>query len=223
MSKHKDGQCGVAALSIGEWVPIDKLVPWAKNPRKNDVAARHLAEKIRRFGFVAPAVVWPARDMLVAGHARLKAMHLLLADDPAFTPRGAPGPGMVPVRFYDFKDEREAEEYALADNKLNDVAEWDALALFDLKTDEGFKLEELGWSLDELTDLSDVADGKATASFAAMDGRAATAPRKTMVSVLVACDDAETVERAIESALGDECKTRGQALQAICTAWLGAK
>jgi ParB-like chromosome segregation protein Spo0J len=48
-----------AAQSSGEaaavWVPIEDLLPWAKNPRKNQPIA-DVAESIKKFGFAAPII-----------------------------------------------------------------------------------------------------------------------------------------------------------------------
>lgn len=113
-----------------DWLPITELTPWAKNPRVNDgVPVERVAASLSRFGFVAPIVVWKSAGRMVAGHTRLKALSKLLAADPGFTPKGAPGPGLARVIFHEFADENEADAYALADNKLGELAEWDQDAL----------------------------------------------------------------------------------------------
>lgn len=111
--------------SAAVWVSVDLLKPWDKNPRKNDPAVPAVARSIKRFGFVAPIVVWKGGDRMVAGHTRLKAFRSILEREPGFVPTGAPGVGMVPVRFHEFASEAEADAYALADNRLNEIAEWD--------------------------------------------------------------------------------------------------
>lgn len=116
-------------ISAATWVPVAALKPWLKNPRKNDPAVPRVAESIRRFGFVAPIVVWTSADRMVAGHTRLKAILSILDAEPDFIPKGAPGPGVVPVRWHEFESEKEADLYALADNRLGELAEWDGEAL----------------------------------------------------------------------------------------------
>lgn len=37
--------------------PIDKLIPYARNPRKNDAAVDRMAASIREFGFKIPCLV----------------------------------------------------------------------------------------------------------------------------------------------------------------------
>lgn len=144
-------------LPAAYWTPLAALHKWRRNPRKNDKAVPQVARSIRKYGFVAPVVVWQSRDRLVAGHTRLQAMEKLLADDPNFVPRDAPGVGLVPVRFHEFLDEAEADAYALADNKLNEIATWDdgALAeiLRDLRSTDEKLLAETGFSDNEIRSL----------------------------------------------------------------------
>ncbi len=109
----------------GLWIPLAEVLPWDKNPRDNDAAVPRVGASIVRFGFVAPVCLWPTRNRMVAGHTRVKALRSLLEADPTFTPKGAPGPGLVKVVFHDFATEDDANAYALADNRLNELAVWD--------------------------------------------------------------------------------------------------
>lgn len=118
--------------AAARWVHWSTLRRWVKNPRKNAKAVPKVAASIREFGFIAPVVVWPSQDRIVAGDTRVQAMARLMGDDVAFTPKGAPGPGMVRAVFHEFADEREAELYAIADNRLNEVAEWDDEGVADI-------------------------------------------------------------------------------------------
>lgn len=102
-------QADVAAV----FVPIGDLIPWDRNPRLNDgEPVARVAASIRRFGFTAPVVAWDAKRQIVAGHTRVKALQLLLSEDPAFTPAGCPGPGLVPVRYHAFASQSEADAAA---------------------------------------------------------------------------------------------------------------
>jgi hypothetical protein len=112
-------------LAAAYWTPIKELARWARNPRKNESAIPEVARSIRKYGFVAPVVVWQSRSQIIAGHTRIAALESLLSQDRAFVPRDAPGAGLVPVRFHEFADESEAAAYALADNKLGELADWD--------------------------------------------------------------------------------------------------
>lgn len=117
------------------WVALSELRVWDKNPRKNEAAIPKVAASIRRFGFVAPVVVWADEGRLVAGHTRSAALESILRDEPGFVPPGAPEgttPGFVPVVFHPFASEADANAYAIADNRLNELAEWDRDALDDV-------------------------------------------------------------------------------------------
>ncbi len=150
-------------LAAAYWTPIAALQKWRRNPRKNERAVPQVARSIRKYGFVAPVVVWQSQERIVAGHTRVLAMESILASEASFVPRDAPGPGLVPVRFHEFTDEAEANAYALADNKLNEAAEWDEALLVDVikelrATDEAL-LSETGFSDAELRSLISGADG----------------------------------------------------------------
>lgn len=116
--------------AAAEWVSIWSLHVWDDNPRINEKAIPRVKASIRKFGFVSPCVVW--KDRLVAGHTRCAALHELYAEDRTFVPKGAPGPGLVKIVRHDFKDEHEANLYAVADNALGEIAEWDETKLVDL-------------------------------------------------------------------------------------------
>lgn len=122
-----------AGIPAAVWLPIDALRRWEKNPRKNDgKPVDEVMASIERFGFVAPIVVWTSADRMVAGHTRLKAMRALMMKNPTFTPKGAPGPGLVKVAFHEFANEGEANAYGIADNALGELAKWDDIVLGDL-------------------------------------------------------------------------------------------
>lgn len=109
------------------WTPLASLRLWALNPRDNAEAIPAVAASIARFGFVSPVVVWTSRSRIVAGHTRVLALARLLKKAPAFVPPGAPQgtpPGCAPVRFHEFSSEEEATAYAIADNRLNELAAW---------------------------------------------------------------------------------------------------
>jgi len=144
------------ATAPAQWVHVQQLLPWDRNPRQNEEAAASVAASIVEFGFAAPVVAWAEQQMVVAGHTRLKAMQRLLAQDAGFTVRGAPGPGMVPVRFHPFRSMQEAERYALADNRLGELAGWDDTVLADMLhqwDDAGLDAAVLGWDEAELSAL----------------------------------------------------------------------
>ena len=82
--------------------------------------------------------------MVIAGHTRLKAAKVL-------------GLETVPVRFLDL-DPIDAKLLALADNKLNEVAEWNDDQLAEIMRDiDPDSLAGLGWTDEELLELTNPA------------------------------------------------------------------
>jgi len=55
-----------------EWVPISEVIPYEKNPRKNDQAVSIVAQSIKDFGFRVPIII-DKDNVIIAGHTRLKA------------------------------------------------------------------------------------------------------------------------------------------------------
>ncbi len=89
---------------------IDDIKPYENNPRNNDDAVDAVANSIKRFGWQQPIVVW--KDMvIVVGHTRYKAAKKL-------------GLKTIPVVVADNLTEEQAKAYRLADNKTNELAEW---------------------------------------------------------------------------------------------------
>lgn len=124
------------------WVSIADLKPWADNPRDNESAVAGVADSIKRFGFASPIIARKADGEVIAGHTRLKAAIKL-------------GLTQVPVRYMDL-DPADAHLLALADNKVAEVAEWDAEGLAEVLrelAEGGADLEGLGWSDEELAGL----------------------------------------------------------------------
>lgn len=96
-------------------MPIEELVPYENNPRKNDEAVQKVAESIKEFGFKVPIIV-DKNNVIVAGHTRLKAAQEL-------------GLETVPVIKADDLTEEQVRAFRLADNKTAEFAEWDFVAL----------------------------------------------------------------------------------------------
>lgn len=108
------------------WAPTASLKRWDKNPRKNDPAVAAVVKSIKRFGFGAPIIARKADGEIIAGHTRHKAAEVL-------------GLEQVPVRFLDL-DPAEAHLLAIADNKLNEKAEWDEALVASILSD--YSLED---------------------------------------------------------------------------------
>lgn len=50
---------------------LTDIVPYEKNPRKNDEAVKYVAESIRQFGFKGPIII-DKDGVIVAGNTRYK-------------------------------------------------------------------------------------------------------------------------------------------------------
>ena len=99
-------------------IDVNKLIPYTKNPRKNDRAVDPVANSIREFGFKVPIVI-DKENNVVCGHTRLKAAKKL-------------GMKAVPCIIADDLTEEQIAAFRLADNKVGELAEWD----FDLLSEE---------------------------------------------------------------------------------------
>ena len=120
--------------------PIDKLVEYARNPRKNDHAVDRVAAAIREFGFRVP-VVAKSDGTVVDGHLRLKAAKKL-------------GLTEVPVVLADDMTDLQIKAFRLSVNKMAELAEWDdellAIELHELNAAD-FDMALLGFDASELS------------------------------------------------------------------------
>ena len=122
--------------------PIEAVIPYASNPRRNQAAVSKVAASIKEFGFRQPIVV-DSGGVIIAGHTRLQAAQTL-------------GLSEVPVHVADNLNPQQVKAYRIADNRTSEESEWDeellVLELEALKA-EGCALEPLGFDEDELTRL----------------------------------------------------------------------
>lgn len=123
-------------------VPIETVVPYARNPRRNQGAIAKVAGSIKEFGWQQPIVV-NTEMVVIAGHTRLAAAQSL-------------GMSEVPVVVADNLTPAQVKAYRLADNRVSQEAEWDndllTLELKDLLGDE-YDLDLTGFSDEELASL----------------------------------------------------------------------
>jgi DNA modification methylase len=121
---------------------IDRLVPYARNPRKNDPAVERMCSSIREFGFKIPCLVRSNGDV-VDGHLRLKAARKLAINE-------------IPVILCDEWTEAQVKAFRLMVNLSVTWAAWDeellGLELLALK-DSNFDLSLTGFDTKELDDL----------------------------------------------------------------------
>ena len=120
--------------------PIDKLIEYARNPRKNDHAVDRAAAAIREFGFRVP-VVAKSDGTVVDGHLRLKAAKKL-------------GLTEVPVVLADDMTDLQIKAFRLSVNKMAELAEWDdellAIELHELNAAD-FDMALIGFDASELS------------------------------------------------------------------------
>ena len=91
---------------------ISDIQPYERNPRKNDSAVDAVAASIKQFGFLVPLVI-DREHIIVTGHTRMKAaLQLGLRD--------------VPCIIADDLTDEQIKAFRLADNKVGELAEWDA-------------------------------------------------------------------------------------------------
>ena len=129
-----------------EMLKTSEIIPYEKNPRKNDAAIEKVAESIKEFGFLVPIVI-DRNNVIAAGHTRLKAA-LQLGIDRVHC-----------VRADELTDEQ-IKAFRLADNKTGEFAEWDFSALdaelAELK-DLDFDITRFGFTFDAIPDdLDDI-------------------------------------------------------------------
>ena len=126
-----------------ESVAISQLVPAPYNPRRHpDNAIKKLIRSIEVYGFTNPILVQEGTNIIVAGHARLKAAKGLGIEE-------------VPVIYLNL-DDAKAKAYTVADNRLQQESEWEFSVLADLLLELdgiGVDLPATGFDTDEIEDL----------------------------------------------------------------------
>ena len=97
-------------MKIENW-PLSKIKPYPGNPRRNEKAVAAVAESIRQFGFRQPIVVDPS-GVIIIGHTRRAAAELLKMKT-------------APVHVATDLSAAKIKALRIADNKTNELAEWD--------------------------------------------------------------------------------------------------
>jgi DNA modification methylase len=123
-------------------LPLEKLIAYAGNPRRNDHAVEAVAAAIKRFGFRVP-VLAKSDGTLIDGHLRIKAAKRL-------------GMTEVPVALCDDLSEAEIKALRISINRMAELAEWDEeLLMAELEglAAEGITMDDVGFDLDALEAL----------------------------------------------------------------------
>ena len=128
-------------IELHHW-PVGKLIPYGRNPRKNDHVIEQMAGAIQEFGFRIPIIAKSTGDV-VDGHLRLKAaLHL--------------GLETVPVVLADDLTPMQIKAFRILANRSATWADWDEdllrLELEELQFDD-FDLSLTGFDDDELLEI----------------------------------------------------------------------
>lgn len=118
-------------------IRAEDLIPYEKNPRRNDAAVKYVAESIKEFGFKVPIVV-DKDNVIVAGHTRFKAGQKLKMEE-------------YPCIVADDLTDEQVRAFRLADNKVSEKAEWD-FDLLDEELDSFLDIDMALFGFDELLD-----------------------------------------------------------------------
>lgn len=128
-------------MKIQIW-PIDKLVLYARNPRKNDAAVDRMCGSIQEFGFKIPCLVRSDGEV-IDGHLRIKAARKLGIEE-------------IPVILCDEWTPAQVKAFRIMVNRSATWADWDEellkLELRDLQTSD-FDLAKTGFDSRELEGL----------------------------------------------------------------------
>lgn len=90
---------------------IKEIIPYEKNPRKNNKSVEFVANSIKEFGFRVP-IILDKDKVIICGHTRLKAAISL-------------GMEKVPCIIAGDLTEEQVKALRLADNKVGENSEWD--------------------------------------------------------------------------------------------------
>src|SRR5437588_605548 len=136
----------IQRVQIQIW-PVERLVFYIRNPRKNDAAVDRMCGSIREFGFKIP-VLARSDGEVVDGHLRLKAARKL-------------GITEVPVILCDEWTEAQVKAFRLMVNRSVNWAEWDSemlgAELLELKGLD-FDLSLTGFDTREIDDFLSTSD-----------------------------------------------------------------
>jgi DNA modification methylase len=131
-------------LNLEYW-PLDRLIDYSRNPRKNDQVIQKMVASITEFGFTIP-VLAKSDGLVIDGHLRIKAARQLKINE-------------VPVVVADHLTDAQVKAFRLLANRSANWAEWDEellrLEFSDLKSLDidlgltGFDDVEISKFLDE--------------------------------------------------------------------------
>lgn len=168
-------------LKVETW-PIERLVEYARNPRKNDEQVERMKAAIKEFGFRIP-VVAKSDGTLVDGHLRLKAARAL-------------GLTEVPVALADELTETQVKAFRLLANQSANWAEWDndllRLEVEELEAQD-FDVGMIGFDPGQLEAIGT----------SEIDGDDRKLPEGDKISVLVRTESEDEAQKLFERLTGE--------------------
>lgn len=160
---------------------VADLVPYEKNPRKiSDEAIDAVAESIQTFGFKNPILI-DKNNVIVAGHTRRLASLKL-------------GLESVPCVVCDDLTPQEIKALRLADNKTNELADWDLPELdLELADLDDMDMERFGFDIPEEDEEKDTKNIDLNETY----------------QIIIDCESEEELEEKYNKikGLGIECRT----------------
>jgi ParB-like chromosome segregation protein Spo0J len=190
-----------------ELMSIEKLVPYARNPRITAHAVDKVAASIKEFGFRQPIVV-DSEMVIIVGHVRYQAAQKL-------------GLKKVPVHVMEGATPEQVKAYRIADNRTGEEAEWDRellqLEINELDTGDfdksvlGFNEEELNSLRLSLESLQDGIEGEEDGELEEADTKATIGPYTFVIERGQYLEWMEQVRQRVgfdKEAIVDELKRR---------------
>ena len=151
--------------------PIDKFVPYIRNPRKNDAAVDRMCASIREFGFKIPCLVRSDGEV-VDGHLRLKAARKL-------------GITEIPVILCDEWTPAQVKAFRLMVNRSVTWADWDeellALELQEIQESD-FDLSLTGFDPGEIDGLLALEDEEQANAAPPLPESAVSRPERSLAA-----------------------------------------
>lgn len=202
-----------------EWVPIDDLIPYIRNPRQHSAEQiTQLAASMIEFGWTVP-ILRGEDGIILAGHGRVQAAKKLGAGwelAPTMTARGW--------------DDAKKRAYVIVDNKLALNASWDAELLtaeIEFLHDAEYDISLLGFSDEDMSRMADDMAGDlfAKAQQPAQEGdavpRSTSTPDQVGFEVTMTVAQRETCFQAISAMKRNASLDQsGEALWLICQQFL---
>lgn len=129
MRRPEAYKVGMGAKSMDgqriELLPLGQIKEAKQNSKDHDIG--EISVSVGRFGFVEPLILDDRTGRLVAGHGRLETLRKIRSsgEDPPVGVSVVDGEWCVPVvRGWASKNDREAQAYLLASNRLVEVGGW---------------------------------------------------------------------------------------------------